>query len=300
MRIGRYDPVEVAKVTFRGFREGDLQGQAAETAYHVLFSIVPLLIFLTALTGFVSSWIGVDDTIDEVTTWLEENLPDETAAAVLDPIEQVLETQAGGLLSFGALLALWGAKNAMGALIKGLNIAFNVKEFRPWWRQQLLAIGLTIGLGLSLVGASAILVYGALAGGRLAELVGLGDAWARFWSLAQFPLVILLLMIGLAFLYWAGPNLELPFRLITPGSILAVLGWVAATYGLGIYFARFAGYTAYGALGAVLAFIFWLYVMSLILLAGGAVNATIAKMEGVAPSDEGAPDEAPSCDAHRS
>jgi membrane protein len=277
MRIDRRDVVAVARCMYQRFRRDDLQGAAAETAYHVLFSIVPLLLFLAALTGYVSAWLGVNDTIDEVTGWLEETLPDETAEAVIDPIQTLLETQSGGLLSTGGVLALWGARNAMGALIKGLNTAYDAPEARPWWRKQLLAIGLTVGLGLSLVAGSTIFVYGALAGDELARLVGLGDAWAATWSFLQFPLVVVLLMVGLAFLYWAGPNVDLPFRWISPGSVLAVLGWVAATYGLSVYFAHFAGYTAYGALGAVLAFIFWLYVMGLILLVGGELNAVIAR-----------------------
>jgi membrane protein len=285
MRIGRHDLVAIAKATVKQFREDDLSGEAAEVAYHLLFSIVPLMIFLAALTGYVSAWFGVDDTIDEVTTWLQENLPDETAVAVIDPIETLLQTQAGGILSFGALVALWGGKNAMSALIKGLNVAFDAAEARPWWRRQVLAIGLIVGLGLSLVGASAVLVYGALAGDRLARLVGLGDAWAATWSVLQFPLVIVLLMVGLAFLYWAGPNVDLPFRWVTPGSVLAVLAWIVATFGLSVYFARFAGYTAYGALGAVLAFVFWLYVMSLILLVGGELNAVVARLEAAAQEE---------------
>jgi len=278
VKIGRIDVGPVAKATFKDFKEDDLQGLAAEVAYHFLFSVVPLLIFLTALSGFVSRWVGVDDAMDSITNWLFDSLPAESAVALQQPIEDVILNQSGGFLSIGALLALWSGKNAIAALMKALNVAFDVEETRPWLKKTAIAMGLTVALGLAIVAASSFFLAGSFVGEGLANVLGLGDTWTIVWSVLRWPLIAVLLTVALAFFYWAGPNVDAGFKWLTPGSIVAVVLWGVATLGLSVYFSYGAGYIdTYGALGAVLAFVFWLYVMSLILLVGGELNSVVAR-----------------------
>lgn len=281
MKVRGVDVVAAAKATFRDFREDDLQGMAAQVAYNVIFAIVPLLIFLTALSGFVARAFGAGDAMDSIMRWLVDNLPRDAAEALREPIESVVQREAGGVLSFGALTALWGGKRAIAAMMKGLNVAFDVPEGRPWLRQQAVAVGLTVALGLAIILASTLFLLGEQIGEALASLLGLGHTWPAVWSIIRWPLIALLLVVGLAVFYWSAPNADVPFRWVTPGSVLAVILWGVATYGLGIYFRLFGGYEAYGALGGVLAFIFWVYVMSLILLLGGELNAVLYRQEQV-------------------
>ena len=279
MKIGRIDVVPVAKETFKDFKEDDVQGLAAEVAYHLLFSVVPLLIFLTALSGFVSRWVGVDDAMESIRTWLFDNLPSESAVALQEPIENVIENQSGGFLSVGGLLALWGAKNAIGAFMKALNVAFDVEEARPIWKRYLISMGLTVALGVVIVAASSFFLAGSFLGEELSEELGLGSAWTATWFYLRWPLIAIILIVALAFFYWAGPNIDTPFKWVTPGSVITVLLWAVATVGLTVYFRFFAGYVeTYGPLGGVLAFVFWIYVMSLVLLVGGEVNSVVARM----------------------
>lgn len=276
------DIVAAAKATFRDFQQDDIQGAAAQVAYHFLFAIVPLLIFVTALAGFVSHAIGVQNTVDSITRWLFDHIGSaHTAETVRDTILPVVENQSSGVLSAGAVLALWGGKGAMGALIKGLNTAYDVRETRSWFKRTAVAIGLTIALGFALIAASTFFLEGSALADRLASAVGLSQTWATLWSILRWPLIVVMLVVALAFLYWAGPNARSRFRWVTPGSVLAVIGWGLATYGLKIYFSHFAGYvTTYGALGGILAFIFWVYVMSMILLIGGELNAVLERCRG--------------------
>lgn len=124
-----------------------------------------------------------------------------------------------------------------------------------------------------------VFLAGSFIGEHVANWIGLGDTWTTVWSVLRWPLIAILLIVALAFFYWAGPNVDAPFKWLTPGSVLAVLLWGVATFTLSIYFQYFGGYVeAYGALGGVLAFVFWLYVMSLILLLGGELNAVVALM----------------------
>lgn len=286
MKIGRYEVAPLAKALWQDFREDDVQGLAAEVAYNILFAVVPLLIFLTAMSGFVSRLVGVDDAMNSITTWLFKNLPDDAANALRDPIEAVIENQSSGVLSLGAVLALWGGKNAMASLMKALNVAFDVKESRPWLKKTGIAIGLTVALGLAIVAASSFFLAGSFVGEGLANAFGLGDTWTQVWSILRWPLIVLILVVALAFFYWAGPNVDAPFKWFTPGSIGAVLLWGIATFGLSIYFERFGGYNkTYGTLGGVLAFVFWIYVMSVILLLGGELNSVVTRLVGVADPD---------------
>ena len=282
MTIGGTDVVAAAKATAKGVTQHDLQGAAAEVAYNVIFAMVPMLIFLTAVSGVVARSLGLGEDRAALTDWLfhQSGLPPATAAVLQGPIEQVIESQAGGLLSLGLLLSLWGAKNAVASLMKGLNRAHGVTEGRPWWRHTAVALGLTVALGAAFSGASAAVVLG--------DLFGRGASWGGVWDVLRVALAPALLVLGLAVLYWVGPDTRAPFRWLSPGSVLAVLLWVAATYLLRWYFAHAADYvTTYGVLGGLLALIFWLYVMSFVLLLGGQLDAVLA------PARDAAPDAAP-------
>ncbi len=289
VKIGTVDVGATAKTTVKEFLQHDLQGASAEVAYHLLFSVVPLLIFLTALSGFVTRAIGVNDAMGSITDWLftESGLPPEAARALEEPIRGVVENEAGGFLSLGAVLALWGGKNAIGSMMKALNVAFDVKETRPWWKKTAVAIGLTIALGLGVVVASSAFLAGSFVGEELAGVLGLGDAWTTTWSILRWVLIPIVLILALSCLYWAGPNVGGSWRWLTPGSVLSILLAGIATFGLSIYFQYFAGYLeTYGILGAVLAFVFWLYVMSVIVLFGGELNSILARKHDPAARED--------------
>jgi membrane protein len=292
VKIAGVDVVTTAKRTFQQFGEDDLQGHAAEVTYNVLFSIVPLLIFLTALSGFIARAAGVDDSLQRITTWLFDHMGTDQARAVRDPVEHVVQSSNGGLLSVGALLALWGGKNAVAAIMKALNAAFDVAETRPWPKRTGVAIGLTVALGFALTVSSAFFLAGAGFAADLTNRIGLGESWRSAWSILRWPLIAAILVIAVSALYWAAPNVEAPFTCLTAGSVLTVVLWGAATVGLGFYFTHFAGYAGgtYGALGGVLVFIFWLDLMSLILLIGAELNSVLSCQVAVpAPEKDAEP-----------
>jgi membrane protein len=280
VKIGDIDVIETVKATVRDFLDDDLQGAAAEVAYNFIFAIVPLLIFLTALSAAIGRAFGVGASMADVTDWLfnRSGLPRQTAMVLRGPIENVIQTESGGILSIGLVLAIWGAKNGVSSLMKALNVAFDVKETRPWWKTTGISLALTIGVGLAVAIASLLLILGNQLGEAVAGLFGLGAAWNVAWGVLRIVLIPVLLIVGLAVFYWGAPNVDAPFKWLTPGSVLAVVLWIAATLLLQFYFRYAAGYvTAYGILGGMLAFIFWFYVMSLILLIGGELNSVLAR-----------------------
>ncbi len=254
--------------------------QASAVAYNFIFAIVPLLIFITALSAAVTRAINddTDDTVSTIVNWLLERMPQSTAEALGPTIEGALTETGGGIISIGALLALIGGRGAMGSLMGALNAAYRVQETRSFVRRQILAVGLTFATGLGIILAIALFLLGGQIGTWVAEATGVGDIWATVWNIARFPIILVILVVALAALYWAGPNSDIPLRWLSPGAVFAVVGFVVVTLFINIYFRYAGGYAeSYGLLGGVLAFIFYLYVMSLVLLIGGELNAALAR-----------------------
>lgn len=275
------DSGSVLKQIIAAVKEKDLSGIAKEIAYNILFSIAPLLIFIAALAGAITRAVNSDyaNPAEPVLRWVTDNLPANAADFLREPINNALSTSPGFLLSIGGILALWGAKNAMSGVIKGLNVAYNIDEDeRSFIRQTLIAIGLTIAIALMLGVAGFLFVIGSGVGDDLASGLGLGNAWATVSTWLRWPVILIVVILAVAIIHRFGPNVDAEFRWFLPGATFTVVAMLIATFALGIYFNVSGGYTAaYGAFGAVLAFIFWLYVMSLVLLLGGIINMAVQK-----------------------
>lgn len=271
----------VAKQIFVGVKEKDLTGLAKEITYDVLFATAPLLIFITALTGAVTQLVNSDaeNPAAPVLSWMTEKLPTEAAQFLRQPVENALTTDPGFLLSFGALLALWGAKNAMSGMIKGLNAAYNIEEDgRSFVRKTLVSVGLTVALGLMLGTAGIFFLFGSGVGQDVANAMGLGSAFASVSTWLRWPIIAAVVVLAVAMIHRYGPNVEADLRWYLPGAAFTVVAMAIATALLGVYFSMSGGYTAtYGSFGAVLAFIFWLYVMSLVVLVGGIINMAVQR-----------------------
>jgi len=253
------------------FGEDDMATYAAALAYHVLFSLFPFIIFLVALLGFLN--------IPQFFDWLRQQsqlvLPPQATDQVNSAIDQIQQPR-GGLLSFGVIVALWAASAGVRAAMGALNKAYDVQEGRPAWKLYSLSLLYTVGIAVLLILATAFMVIGPQAAQWLGERTGLGTFVVTLWSWLRWPLAVLLLTLAVALIYYVAPDVEQSFRFITPGSVLAVLVWIAASLGFGYYVQNFADYSAtYGSLGAVIVLLFYFYISSAILLLGAEVNAVI-------------------------
>lgn len=268
--------IGVVKYTAKSAHKDDLMGMAAGVAYHFLFSTVPLLIFLAALSARISRLIGTEDVLNRITDFLFNHLAYAQAVAIRDPIEQIIHSQSGGALSISALLALWGGKNGIVALMKALNKAYEVDETRPWPHRTAIALALTLALAIPILLISALILVRDGIERWIGNSLGTNDTWTELWQLSRWPLLALLLFLGLATLYRFGPNINLATWTVIPGALFAVVLWGLSTFALSFYFEYLGHYaTAYGVLGALLAFVFWLYVISAIILLGGELNSSL-------------------------
>ena len=256
--------------TWRGISHNRISGTAAQLAYYFLLALFPMLIFLTSLVGFLP---GLQETILDN---LSRVMPPEAMRLVRDTLEDVVSNRSGGLLSFGALAALWSASVGVAAILDGLNIAWRVKEGRSFLKQRAVALGLTVALALLVVGGALLIVYGIRLGSWLASQLRFGAAFTVISSGVNYLLGILLLFIGIEMIYYLGPNTKREWRWVTPGAVFAALAFILVSALFTEYLHYAPSYSAtYGSLGAVVVLMLWLYLMGFIVLAGAQIDAEI-------------------------
>lgn len=280
MTIGGLSPIDFGKRLFHEFTTDDIGGLAAELSYRYFLAIFPFFIFLAALGGFVASATSVDDPTADIMDLLGDNLPEDARSLLRGQLDDVLESQSVGLLSVGIVGALWAASGAMKSLMKALNRAYDVPETRPFWKSTGLAILMTLTVTIGIVGSILLLGATQAFGADLADRVGAGDAFELLVTVVRWPAVVLLLLLAVAVLYWVAPNIDIPFKWITPGSVLFVVVWLAATVAFGLYVSNFGSYNkTYGALGGVVILLTWLYLTNAVLLLGAEINALTAELK---------------------
>jgi membrane protein len=209
--------------------------------------------------------------------YVEQAIPADAASIIRKTLGEIVGGAKGSLLSIGALAALWAASGGLAAMMTALSVTYDVQDSRPWWKRKLIAVVLTIALAIVLLSAAVMLVFGGPIGGFLGNTVGMGDLAVRIWSIAQWPLAVVFLVAGIALLYYAGPAVEhRKWYWVTPGSLVATIGWIVISLGLRFYVSHFSNYSAtYGSIAGVILLLLWLYLTGLVLLVGAEVNAEI-------------------------
>jgi membrane protein len=270
------------KRLYRHYEDHAVQDIAAALSYYFIYSLFPFLFFLATLTAYLPLGQSVQLLLDRVRPVLP--------AQALDIIDQhlnALVTQTHPkLLTIGILFTLYSASRGVDAVRKGLNLAYDVKETRPLWRTELAAFGATIvGAALVLVGIAA-LVLGGDAGWWLARQLNVETAYVFVWHWLRWPVTAAVIMLAAALVYYSLPNVKQKFKYITPGSVIATLTWLAATWGFSQYVGHFGNYdVTYGSIGGVIVLMTWLFISGFIFLMGGEINAILehASKEGKAP-----------------
>jgi membrane protein len=190
-----------------------------------------------------------------------------------------LVTSSTGALGLSAiialLLALWSASRGMSGLITALNIAYEENEKRGFFKLNLIAIGLTIGMmiaGIVVVALVAVLP-------AAVQFLPLGDLSKWLLLILEWPLLIGFVLAGLAVMYRYAPSRDQPqWTWVSPGAGAAITLWIVASIGFTVYVAHFNSYSkTYGSLGTVIILLTWLYISSFVVLLGAAINAQAEK-----------------------
>ncbi|MGZ7458493.1 YihY/virulence factor BrkB family protein [Pseudomonas sp. Ma2-10] len=274
--------------TITEFVDDEMSTYASALAYQMLFSLFPFILFLIALIGFLHlpdffSWLRLQS---------ELVLPPQALEQV-NPVIDQLQQSKGGLLSVGIVIALWTASAGVRLMMSAMNAAYDVVEGRPVWKRFPLSIIYTIGIAGMLLVAAALMVLGPQVMGWIASQVGLEDFIVTLWTIVRWPVVVILLMMAVALIYYVMPDVKQEFRFITPGSVLAVVVWIIASLGFGLYVKMFANYNAmYGSIGAIIVLLLYFYISAAVLLLGAEMNAVIEHMSTEGKNDgEKVPDE---------
>jgi membrane protein len=285
IELGGLTVTELARRVIHEIQDDNCLGQAAQLAYYFLFALFPFFLFLTALLAY----LPIPNLMDQMMDLLARVLPGEALQLVRDNISSLVSNQHGGLLSFGILAALWASSSAITAIADALNRAYDVDEGRLWWKVRGTAILLTIGFSLFIIAAIFLLMFGPHLGSWIANAVGLGNAFEVAWNVLRWPVIVVLMMVALAILYYFAPDVEQEWKWITLGAVFAVVAWILTSLGFSYYVNNFGSYNkTYGSIGAVIVLLTWLYLTGLFIIVGGEINAEIehAAPSGKAPGEK--------------
>ena len=266
-----------ARKSFMEFlRDGCPDAAAALTFFSVL-SIFPALLAMVSLLGVFGQG---QRTVDSLMELAGRVMPADILSVVQPVIDSMVKTQAAGFaLATGLVVALWSASNYVNAFSRAMNRVYEVDEGRPIWKARPVFLVLTlvvlvlialIGLGLTLSGPVARAV---------GDAVGLGDTAVMVWNVVRWPIIVAIVILIVALLYYVTPNVQQPkFRWMSVGATVAILLWILVSVGFGFYVGNFGNYNkTYGSLGGVIVFLLWLWITNMALLFGAEIDAELER-----------------------
>jgi membrane protein len=277
------------KRTVREFKDDNLTDWAAALTYYSVLAIFPALIVFVSILGLVGE-SATRPLIDELGTVA----PGPAREIFTSAIKNLEGSQgaAGVLFVVGLLAALWSASGYVGAFMRASNAIYDMEEGRPVWKTLPVRVGLTVVLLVLLaITTIAVVLTGDLAE-EVGNLIGLGDMAVTAWNIAKWPVLLLVVSFMFALLYWTAPNVKQPgFRWLSPGGILAVVGWLIASAAFAFYVSNFGSYNkTYGTLGGVVVFLVWLWISNIVILLGAEFNAELERGRaiegGMRPEDK--------------
>jgi membrane protein len=267
----------IARRTLHEFTADQCTDLAAALTYYMVLSIFPGLLALVSLLGIFGQARQATDALLRV---VEQLAPGGSTEVIRGVIEQFTRSPAVGLaLVVGIVGAIWSASGYIGAFGRALNRVYEVTEGRPFWKLRPVQLLVTVvGIIVTILVAIILVVSGPVAE-AIGNVIGLGRETVFIWSVAKWPVLAAVVILMVAVLYYATPNVRQPrFRWVSPGSLLAVVILGIATVGFGFYVSNFANYDrTYGSLGGVIVFLLWLWITNLALLFGAEFDSELER-----------------------
>jgi membrane protein len=285
-RLGAGQWGAAAARTAREFKADNLQDWAAALTYYGIQSIFPGLLVLVTLLGLLGK-----SATQPLITGLAKSAPSDVRQIVVSAMEHLQKSHAtaGVLAVVGILVGLRSASSYVAAFMRASNAIYDVPEGRPFWKTMPIRFGVTLAmLVLLVISALIVVVTGGLAA-RVGHALGIGSVAVTVWDIAKWPVLLIIVSVMFAVLYWASPNAKHDFRWVSPGGLLAVVMWLIASGLFAVYIANFANYNkVYGSLGGIIIFLVWMYISNLAILIGAEFNAELERGRAIVagvPSD---------------
>ena len=268
----------VARKTVREFTNDECTDLAAALTYYSVLALFPAMIALLSLVGLVGQG---PSTVKTLLSILGQVGASGLAKPLEGPLTQLANQPGSASIAFvvGLLTALWSASGYVGSFGRAMNRVYAVREGRPFYKLRPIMLLVTL-VALLLVAAVAIaLVLSGPAAAAVGKAVGIGSTGVLVWNIAKWPVILLAVIVVVAILYWATPNVKQPkFRWISVGASVAILTWIVASALFGFYVANFSSYNkTYGSLATVIVFLLWLWITNLALLFGAELDAELER-----------------------
>ena len=266
----------VLKRTAKEFKADNLPDLAAALTYYGVLAIFPALIVVVSILGLLGHSVT-----DSLVTNLAKLTPGTARSIFINAVNNIQAHSGAAGVTFvvGLVIALWSASGYIAGFMRAANIIWDVEEGRPFYKTIPIRLGVTlITVVLLTASALAVVLTGALAG-QVGKVIGVGGTAVQIWDIAKWPVLLIVVAVILAILYYAGPNVRQPgFTWVTPGGIVAVVLWVVASALFALYVGMFSSYNkTYGALASVVVFLVWLWITNLAILFGAELNAELAR-----------------------
>ncbi|MGW2864748.1 YihY/virulence factor BrkB family protein [Streptomyces sp. SDr-06] len=271
----------VLKGSLREFRDDELTDRAAGLTYYGVLSMFPALLVLVSLLGITGR-----STTDKLLQNLQQLAPGKARDIITGAVKQLQGGVGLGsaVAGVGLVLAVWSASGYVAAFMRAANAVYEMPEGRPIWKLLPVRVGLTVVLMVLAAMSALIVVFTGGLAQQAGAALGMGDAALTVWSFAKWPVLLVLVIVMIALLYWASPNAKVRgFRWITPGSFLALLIWMLASAAFSYYVANFASYNKiYGTMAGVIVFLVWLWITNLAILLGLEFDAEVVRQRAIA------------------
>ena len=267
----------IAKKTLREFTKDQCPDLAASLTYYSVLSLFPALLALVSLLGIFGQ---AEKTTGALLEIVQGFAPGDTVDAIRGPIQQLSSSSAAGLtLVIGILTALWSASGYVGAFARAMNRVYEIDEGRPFIKLRGTVLAVTVVNLLIVVVLAAMLVLTGPVAESIGNVIGLGGAFLTVWNIVKWPVIGVLVVVAIAILYYATPNVKQPkFRWMSLGSFIALVIFLLASLGFALYVANFSSYDkTYGAIGGVIVSLLWLWILNMSLLFGAEFDAEMER-----------------------
>ncbi|MEU2928968.1 YihY/virulence factor BrkB family protein [Streptomyces sp. NPDC007251] len=271
----------VLRGSLREFKDDELTDRAAALTYYGILAVFPALLVLVSILGLTGR-----STTDKVLSNLQKLAPGSARDVITGAVKQVQGSAGIGsvLAIVGLVVAVWSASGYVAAFIRAANAVYDIPEGRPVWKILPVRVGLTVVLLVLAVISALIVVFSGGLARQAGSALGIGSTALTVWSIAKWPVLVALVVLMIALLYWASPNAKVKgFRWITPGSFLALVIWMIASGAFAFYVANFGSYNkTYGTMAGVIVFLVWLWITNLAILLGLEFDAETVRQRAIA------------------
>ena len=272
--------LDAAKRALQEYKADDLQDRAAALTYFGIQSIFPGLLVLVSLLGIVGK-----SATQPLIRNLGKAVPSSVRTIIMSDVTHLQHSHAAsGILGIaGIVLALWAASNYVAAFMRASNVIYDVPEGRPIWKTAPIRLGVTVATMILLVTAAVIVVVTGGLARKVGNALGVGSTAVTVWDVAKWPVLLIIIGLILAILFWASPNARHGFQWVSPGGFIAVVLWLVASALFAVYVANFGHYNkVYGSLGGVIIFLIWMWISNVAVLLGAEFNAELERGRAMA------------------